>query len=115
MHEYSLCEEIVRIVDERNPEHKSVKTIYLKVGAMQQVVQESLDFFFEMMAKETHLANARIEIEEIPLGGICNACQKNIILDSPPFACQHCGSEDLKLETGFELKVDSFDTYEEQS
>lgn len=108
MHERSLAQNIIRIANDHVPADKRlfpIKSIQLQIGEMQQVVLDSLRFYFEALTAGTPLASAKLEIKTTPLCGRCQKCGQVVTFNQPPYVCQTCGSNDMKMETGFELKV----------
>ena len=69
MHEMALAQGILDVVLDVAGDHEA-KTIRLRVGELQAVTQDSLQFCFEMAATETPAATARLEVEIIPGDGV---------------------------------------------
>jgi hydrogenase nickel incorporation protein HypA/HybF len=69
MHEMALAQGILDVVLDVAGDHEA-KTVRLRVGELQAVTQDSLQFCFEMAATETAAATARLEVEIIPGDGV---------------------------------------------
>jgi hydrogenase nickel incorporation protein HypA/HybF len=69
MHEMALAQGILDVVLDVAGNHEA-KTVRLRVGKLQAVTQDSLQFCFEMAATETAAATARLEVEIIPGDGV---------------------------------------------
>ena len=65
MHEVAIAEEIKQIVINKLGENNSkiVKKVNLLIGEMTSIVPEALRFAFEIVAKDTPLENAVINIK----------------------------------------------------
>jgi hydrogenase nickel incorporation protein HypA/HybF len=107
MHELSVAMEIINIVEKeastRNLER--IEEIGLKIGALTGVDPEALRFAFEASTADTPLAGVRINIEDIPVRGVCRSCGKTIEVKEFVFICPHCGSGDLEINRGEELDI----------
>ena len=89
-----------------------VERINLKVGKLSAIVNDSLNFCFEIASKDTPLDGAELVIEEIPVIARCNACENEWTIDSPVFSCPSCMEGDIKLLSGRELDIESIELAE---
>ena len=55
MHEMSLCQNIMEIIDQQQKKHEihEVTDIWLEIGALSCVEQSAVEFCFEIMRKDT--------------------------------------------------------------
>ncbi|QLA16470.1 hydrogenase maturation nickel metallochaperone HypA [Desulfolutivibrio sulfoxidireducens] len=98
MHELSLAQNLLAIIQEEMQKHGSPRLISVKVkhGRLSAVVPEALEMAFEALTMETSLAGARLETEEIPLVLACRACGKHFSPESTDYVfapCPACGEE----------------------
>ena len=107
MHELSLAESIVDIIRQSVPkdELEEVRIVRMKVGTLSGVVADSLDFCFSAISAQTPLAQARLEIEQIPFSVLCNSCRKTFVNDIGFVVCPDCGGVDTTVLSGRELQV----------
>jgi hydrogenase nickel incorporation protein HypA/HybF len=107
MHELSIAQSILDIVEQHLPEdHQgSVKSIKLKVGELSGVVVESLEFCFSAVTAGTRFERAVLEIERIGLAARCEQCATVSPVSHSAFICQACGSNHLTIISGRELHV----------
>jgi hydrogenase nickel incorporation protein HypA/HybF len=108
MHELSIAEAVVEIAA-RHARGRRVLKVELKVGHLRQVVPSALSFAFELTTQGTALEGAELEIEEVPVSGVCRTCGATGLLDAFPLRCRTCGGFDVELTGGEELLVDSLD------
>jgi len=106
MHELSLASAIVRTA-ERHAGGGAVTRVSLRIGKLRQVMPESLDFYFRVVAGGTACEGATLEYEVVPVRLRCAACGRDSELESPPFACAACGSAEVAVVGGDELLVES--------
>ncbi|MEJ2154162.1 MAG: hydrogenase maturation nickel metallochaperone HypA [Desulfobacteraceae bacterium] len=112
MHEMGIATEIVRIVVESIPDDMTdpkVERINLKVGKLAAVVSQSLQFCFEVAAKETPAEGADLHIEEIAVSASCRTCGHRWQIDDPVFRCPECDSGSIEMLTGRELDIESIE------
>src|SRR5262245_51565422 len=91
MHELSLSGAIVNTV-EKHAAGRPVSGVSMRIGALRQVVPDTLDFYFAFVAKGTVCEGARLEQELVPALLRCGACGREWELDLPVFACGECGA-----------------------
>jgi hydrogenase nickel incorporation protein HypA/HybF len=103
MHELGITQNIVAIVTEHAKGMK-VQKVVLEIGKLSAIMPEAIKFCFDICSKDTVLENAILEIIEIPGLAKCRQCGAEIALDKPFGICT-CGSVQLDLITGEELKI----------
>lgn len=108
MHELSIAQSLLDIVLEEAAKHgvSRVTKVVVKVGKFTGVVPSALTFSFDMIKEDTMAAEAVLDIEEVPLMGVCHACGADLDMAEPVFACTACGSDDIKVTQGQELYID---------
>ena len=112
MHEMGIAMQIVEIAIDSIPsdlQGKAVETVNLKVGKLSAIVPDSLRFCFDVVTRDTALAGAKLNIEEIPVTARCKECGFEWIIDGPAFACKNCQSGAIDIITGRELDIDSIE------
>lgn len=103
MHELGITQNIVAIVTEHAKGAK-VQRVSLEIGKLSALMPDAIRFCFDICTQDTVLAGAILEILEIPGLGRCRQCGTEIALDKPYGIC-NCGSVQLDLITGEELKI----------
>ncbi len=111
MHELSIASAIVATV-ERHAGGRPVVTVNVSIGRLRQVVPDSLQFCFGMVARDSVCEHARLQIEIIPAVLRCAACEHEWTIDEPPFRCPACASGNVAAIRGEELGVDSIEIEE---
>jgi Zn finger protein HypA/HybF involved in hydrogenase expression len=70
------------------------------------VAADALRFTFDCSKAGTPAAAATLEIEEIPVGGHCDCCDRDFTNPEPyVLACPLCGVTSFRVTTGDELHV----------
>ena len=111
MHELSIVEGLMGIVEETAREHalSRVTRIKLRIGEMRQVVPDALQFAFEVTGRETVAEGAEILITNVPIKAHCDECSADFSVEEFCFVCSVCGSGRITVTEGKELYIDSLE------
>ena len=112
MHELSVSSAVVDTVV-RHAAGRQVKAVQLRVGALRQVVPESLDFYWGIVSRETVCEGSVLEQEVIAARLECTVCAREWEIELPVFRCPTCGGADVRVAAGDELEVESIEVEEE--
>jgi len=106
MHELSLCEDLVQVIEEQaRQEHLGrVCGVWLQVGALAGVEAEALRFCFDVVTRGTVAEAAHLEIEAIPGEAFCLLCERSVSVRHFAEVCPGCGGA-LNLLRGQELRI----------
>ena len=113
MHELSLSSAIVNTVV-KHAGGRRVSVVSLRVGYLRQVVPDSLEFYFEFVARGTVCEGAALEMEAVPGVLRCDACTAEWDMDLPFFRCPECGSGEVAVISGNEFEVETIEVEEVQ-
>jgi hydrogenase nickel incorporation protein HypA/HybF len=113
MHELAIAESIVDIAV-RHARGRAVSRVEVAVGHLRQVVPSALAFAFELVARGTPLEGAELVMNVVPAAGRCRTCGQQSVLDGFPLLCRTCGSADMAVTAGDELRVESLDVEEQE-
>lgn len=107
MHELSLADEVVRLVQAAavRDGFEQVATLRLEVGALAGVDAGALRFALDTLSADTCLAGAVIEISQPPGVARCTRCARTVIIDSRADPCPVCGGYPLQVLSGADLRV----------
>ena len=107
MHEISLCEGILQVLEsEANKQGFSkVKTVWLEVGELSSIEPEAMLFGFEVVTRHSLATGAKLEIIKIPGSAWCMKCAKTINIKHRFDECPDCGSYQLQATGGEEMRI----------
>jgi len=107
MHEMSLAESMLQIIEDaaRQQGFTRVRTVWLEIGQLACVEQESLRFSFEQVTNGSVADHARLEIIEIKGHGWCDQCGRDVPLPALHDPCPDCGNYQIKVTDGDQLRV----------
>jgi hydrogenase nickel incorporation protein HypA/HybF len=108
MHELSLSSAIVNTAV-KHAGGRRVTIVSLRVGRLRQVVPDTLEFYFEFVARDTACEGARLEQEVIDARLRCRPCALEWEIEIPAFRCPTCGGSDVEIATGNEFEVESIE------
>jgi hydrogenase nickel incorporation protein HypA/HybF len=111
MHELSLSGAVLNTVVKHAGERR-VSLVSLRVGRLRQVVPDTLEFYFEFVARETVCATARLEQEIVEVRLRCEACEREWEIEIPAFRCPTCGGAEVAIVSGNEFEVESIEVEE---
>jgi hydrogenase nickel incorporation protein HypA/HybF len=103
MHELALMESLIAAVEQQLPTSR-VAVLRLEVGKLNGVTPQAMRTCFDACSRGTRLEGASLEIVEVDGLGRCRACDAEVPID-PPFAACACGSLELEVIAGQEMRV----------
>ena len=111
MHEMSLAENVLQIIEDAADEQKftRVKTVWLEIGQLSCVEPDALRFHFEVVTRDSLAHQAQLEIIKILGHGCCNQCGTEMPLSSIYDSCSNCGNYDIRIIRGNEMRVKELD------
>lgn len=109
MHELALCEAIVGVV-KAHAEGRHVDVVRVRVGALRQVVPESLSFCWTLVRDAADMSDAELELECVNAEVRCRSCAElSEITSAWSIRCPRCYSSDVEVLHGDEFLVTSLD------
>lgn len=111
MHELAITQSILDIARTVADEHgaKRVKSVRIMLGEYSGVVPQCIQYYFDVVSKDTVAEGAFLDIQRLPVVIRCNTCEKESRIDRLHVACPLCGSTDLKLIGGREFYIESLE------
>jgi hydrogenase nickel incorporation protein HypA/HybF len=108
MHEMDIAQSILDITLDNAAQHsaKQVTKIQLLIGKMTGVEPDALHFCFDVLAAGSIAAQATLEIVLVPLVVSCRDCGNQFTVERYRFHCEACGSAQLDILSGRELRVE---------
>jgi hydrogenase nickel incorporation protein HypA/HybF len=109
VHELALCEAIAGVV-RTHAKGRHVDIVRVRIGALRQVVPESLSFSWSLVREYEDLPDAELELELITAEVLCRSCQqRSEIVSQWSLLCPACYSADVEVLAGNEFLVTSLD------
>ena len=107
MHEMSLCESLVEIMQQhaRSQGFRQVKQVWVEVGACAGVEIPALSFCFDVVCRNTLAENCTLNIINLPAQALCFECGKTVNTTDRPDACPDCGAYQMIFKGGDEFRI----------
>lgn len=113
MHEMSLCESLVQVIEEQASvnHYSKVKTVFLEIGAFSGIEPDSMQFSFEIVCQGTIADGAKLHITELPGKAWCFDCNKEITIAERLDPCPECHGFSLHASGGDEMQIKELEVY----
>ena len=108
MHELSLCDSIARAALQ-HAGGRRVRSVQLRVGALRQVVPDTLVFCWSVVSRGPLLDGSVLTIDSVPAEIECGDCGARRTLSRFVLSCPDCSGRHVTVVAGEELLVVSID------
>jgi hydrogenase nickel incorporation protein HypA/HybF len=111
MHELAVTESLLKTATEYALENNAKKVISLNllVGVLSGIVDDSVQFYWDMISEDTICSQAKLNIERRPAKFKCQTCQTEYALDDELSPCPSCGSVNIRVIAGDEFLLQSIE------
>jgi len=111
MHELSITQNIIDIATEHatHAGAQRITTINLVIGELTGLVDDSIQFYFDMLSPGTLAAGANLLIQRIPIRVRCRSCNQEFEPSEVNWACPHCAAIGGDVLHGREFRVESIE------
>jgi hydrogenase nickel incorporation protein HypA/HybF len=116
MHELAVTQSILKIVlrHAQQAHAKRVTAIHIVMGELSTNVDESVQFYWDLIAKDTIAEGASLQFRRVPAQLQCMACFEKYSPGTGELVCPKCGSVGAKIISGEEFSVESIDVEEQE-
>jgi hydrogenase nickel incorporation protein HypA/HybF len=111
VHELSVTESILEIAlrHARRANASRVTNIYLIIGQLSSIVDDSVQFYWDMVSEGTLCAGASLHFERLPARLACEICGASYTVNGGLMACPVCGGVRVRVLSGEEFRVASIE------
>jgi hydrogenase nickel incorporation protein HypA/HybF len=111
MHELSVTESMIGVVLRHAQANNATKVtrINMVLGDMSSVMEESVRFYFEIIAKDTIAQDAELDFRRTKLITKCSDCGKEFEVVEYDFTCPDCKVTRTEIISGREFQVESIE------
>jgi hydrogenase nickel incorporation protein HypA/HybF len=111
MHELAVTESILDIALKyaQQAQATRVSDLYLVMGRLASIVDDSVQFYWEILTEGTLCAGSKLHFKRVPAQIICLECGKEYLLDGDLEPCPACGSAKIKVASGDQFFLDSIE------
>ena len=114
MHELSVTESLLNLALQHLPNQPGtrIKKLYIVVGQLSSIVDDSVQFYWDSIAQNTPAAGAELNFRRLPAEFLCLRCNNRYPLLNEEWACPFCGSLQVKVISGEEFYLEAIDIEE---
>ena len=107
MHELSICESILSILEDQAAAESfsKVNRVRLEIGPLAGIELEALRFSFDVVARGGIADGAALEVIETRATGWCQNCSKSVPVKERYDPCPTCGNYQVRITGGEELRI----------
>ena len=111
MHELGVTQSILSIAlqNAEKVNAKKITSINLQIGQLASLVDDSINFYWDIISEGTIAQGARLSIIRIPVRMRCFDCGNEFTPGDESFDCPKCASVRIQVIDGEELKIESID------
>jgi hydrogenase nickel incorporation protein HypA/HybF len=111
MHELSVTESILEISlrHANQAKAKRITNLYLVIGQLASIVDDSVQFYWDIVSKGTIADGATLHFRRLPATLLCLDCNHQFTPGEDGFACPACSSEHVKVVAGEEFYMEAID------
>jgi len=109
MHELGVSENIVNIALAKASEARASKItqINLVVGELSGFVPDCIQFYFDVLSKDTIAQGAVLHFESVPAQLRCRICSTIFQPQDTLWSCPECRDQSVEISQGRELYIES--------
>ncbi|MBI5632007.1 MAG: hydrogenase maturation nickel metallochaperone HypA [Nitrospirae bacterium] len=108
MHELSIAQNVLEIISEQciKSGHTKIDSVNLRIGRASGIMPDALFFAFNAIKTDSLAAEALLNIEEVPVTGLCNDCSHSFIVQEEYILnCPVCKGSSFQITSGRELDI----------
>jgi hydrogenase nickel incorporation protein HypA/HybF len=115
MHELPVTESILDIAVKhaRQANAQRIADIYLVIGQLSTIVDDSIQFYWDIIAKDTLAEGACLHFRRIPAELACRDCGTRFSLNGEDYFCPNCHGVQVKIVSGEEFYLEAIDVEKE--
>jgi len=110
MHELSITQQILDIAKKhgQNNQAEKVTDLYLVIGELSSVIDDSVQFYWDMIAENTICEGAKLHFKRLPAIFKCQDCTEEFHFKNGGLTpCPACKSSKVEILQGKEFHLES--------
>ncbi len=111
MHEMSVTESMLAVVLKHAQRNRAsrVTRINMVLGEFSTVMPESVQFYFDIIGKDTIAEGAELDFRRTKLIARCERCGEEFEVVEFDFTCPECKGDKTEIISGREFQVESIE------
>jgi len=110
MHELPITQNILKLALQYglNSRAKRITDLYLVIGQLSSVIDDSVQFYWPIISEGTMAENASLHFKRIPAKLECTQCETQYTIEDGTLStCPNCDSSQVRILTGNEFQLES--------
>jgi len=111
MHELPVAESLLEIALKyaQKAEAIQISHIHIVIGQLASIVDDSVQFYWDIISKDTIAECAVLHFKRIPSQFLCQNCSQKYHPNNNDFSCPACSSTNIKIIAGREFYLESIE------
>ena len=111
MHELPVTQSILEIAlrHAKGAGASRITALNLTIGQLSSIVDDSVQFYWDIVAKDTIAEGARLIFNRLPIELLCLDCNRQYSPQNEDFACPDCNSTQVKVVSGKDFYLESIE------
>ena len=111
MHELPVTESILEIALRHAEAAGATKVsdIHLIIGQLSSIVDDSVQFYWDIVSDGTIAKGAKLHFRRIPAQMLCRECELEYSPAEGSLLCPNCGGVDVQILSGDEFRVEAIE------
>jgi hydrogenase nickel incorporation protein HypA/HybF len=111
LHELPITQSLLEIVLEHasRAEADRVTDVHLVVGDLSGISRECVEFYWEIVSRDTPAEGARLHFRRVPLQFECRDCGVVFERRGEEFECPSCGAKRVRVAAGDDCRLEAID------
>jgi hydrogenase nickel incorporation protein HypA/HybF len=111
MHELAITESLLKLAlgHAEKADAKRITDLHIVMGELSSMVDDSIQFYWEIIAKDTIAEKATLHFRRIPAELQCMSCFEKYHPTDKQLVCPKCHGVGAKVITGEEFRLESID------
>jgi hydrogenase nickel incorporation protein HypA/HybF len=111
VHELSVTEAVLEMAVRHGQAAQAARVtdVYLVMGQLSSVMDESVQFYWDLISAGTIAAGARLHFRRVAAALGCEQCGHTYAPTAEELACPHCQSVNVRVKAGEELYLEAID------
>ena len=111
MHELPITEGLLNLALKHANQAgaKRINQLNLVIGQLASVVDDSIQFYWDIISKDTIAEGAKLEFRRVPAVLHCWNCEAEFSPNGRDYLCPQCGSARVKVVSGDDFLLESID------
>jgi hydrogenase nickel incorporation protein HypA/HybF len=111
MHELPVTQSLLEIAlrHAQQSDAQRILSLNIVVGQFATIVDDSVQFYWDLIAQDTIAAEARLNFRRVPAELLCQECGQRYTPGLEELDCPACHSNNVKIVSGREFFLESID------